>query len=132
MMRYMFDTNICIHLIQRQPPDLIARCEKLNYGDVVISSVVLAELRHGVECNPVHRARAELALNAMLEKFIVAPFGDEAARAYGVLCAAVSDRRKDALDRLIAAHAVAMDLPLVTNNEADFKGYPGLRIENWV
>ena len=42
------------------------------------------------------------------------------------------DCKRDALDRLIAAHAVSLDLTLVTNNEADFRGYPGLRVENWV
>ena len=128
----MFDTNICIHLIQRQPLKLIARCESLNYGDVVISSVVLAELRHGVERIAPQQAQAELALKAMLANFIVAPFGNDAAIAYGVLCVAVPDRRKDALDRLIAAHAIAMNLPLVTNNIADFKDFPGLPLENWI
>ena len=128
----MFDINICIHLIQRQPIKLIARCESLNYGDVVISSVVLAELRHGVERIAPQRTQAELALNAMLANFIVVPFGNDAANAYGVLCAAVPDRRKNALDHLIAAHAIAIDLPLVTNNVADFKDFPGLRLENWL
>ncbi len=51
---------------------------------------------------------------------------------YGVLAAAVRDRRRDALDRLIAAHALSLVLILVTNNEADFKDYPGLKVENWV
>jgi tRNA(fMet)-specific endonuclease VapC len=35
------------------------------------------------------------------------------------------------MDRLIAAHAVSTGLVLVTNNEADFKDYPGLVVENW-
>jgi tRNA(fMet)-specific endonuclease VapC len=51
---------------------------------------------------------------------------------YGVLGAAVRDRQRDALDRLIAAHARSLALTLVTNNEADFKDYPGLRVENWI
>jgi tRNA(fMet)-specific endonuclease VapC len=50
----------------------------------------------------------------------------------GVLAAAVRDRRRDALDRLIAAHAASLSVTLVTNNEADFKDYPGLVVENWV
>ena len=33
---------------------------------------------------------------------------------------------------MIAAHALGLDVVLVTNNEADFKGYLGLRVENWV
>ena len=39
---------------------------------------------------------------------------------------------RDALDKLIAAHAIALDVVLVTNNEAEFVAYPGLRVENWV
>ncbi len=39
---------------------------------------------------------------------------------------------RDALDKLIAAHAIALDVALVTNNEPDFAAYPGLRVENWV
>ena len=35
------------------------------------------------------------------------------------------------VDRLIAAHAVSARATLVTNNEADFKEYPGLVVENW-
>jgi hypothetical protein len=42
------------------------------------------------------------------------------------------DRRRDALDKLIAAHALALDLTLVTNNPRDFADYAALRIENWV
>jgi tRNA(fMet)-specific endonuclease VapC len=39
----------------------------------------------------------------------------------------------DALDKLIASHAVAFFWgALVTNNEADFVNYPGLVVENWV
>ena len=41
-------------------------------------------------------------------------------------------RMGDALDKLIASHAVALDVALVTNNEADFVNYPGLAFENWV
>ena len=63
--RYMFDTNICIHLIQRQPRALIQRCEALTYGDAVISSIVLAELRHGVERDPALRGQALMALNGL-------------------------------------------------------------------
>ena len=48
-----------------------------------------------------------------------------------VLAAAVRNRSRDAMDRLIAAHAVSACVTLVTNNEAGFRDYPGLVIENW-
>lgn len=131
-MRYMLDTNICIHLIQRQPRALIERLQVLAFGEAVLSSIVLAELQHGVERDPDVRPQAQRALASFLALFPVLAFDDAAARSYGVLRAALPDRKRDALDRLIAAHALGLGLTLVTNNMADFAGYPGLKVENWV
>lgn len=58
-------------------------------------------------------------------------FDADAADACATLWQAVRDRHRDALDRLIAAHAVAADCVLVTNKLADFAHYPGLRLDNW-
>jgi len=130
-MRYMLDTNICIHLIQNHPPEVLNRFHDLRRGDVVISAVTLAELRHGVERAPAVRDLAARALDNLLAYLPVMPFDEAAATRYGVLAALVKDRKRDALDRLIAAHAVSLELILVTNNEVDFKGYHGLALENW-
>lgn len=131
-MRYLLDTNICIHLIQRHPPELLRRFEEFDYGDLAISVVTLAELRHGVERDPSIKREAERALNSLLNYLPVLPLDNAVAEQYGVFAAAVRDRRRDALDRLIAAHAASLGLTLITNNEADFKDYPGLSVENWV
>ena len=132
-MRYMLDTNICIHLIQRHPEAVAKRFRELRQGDVVMSAVTYAELRYGVErCPGPVRAEAEQALRGLVDDIPVLPFDAAAGDAYGVLRAAVRDRKRDALDRLIASHAVSCGLVLVTNNEADFKDYPGLQMENWV
>ena len=53
-------------------------------------------------------------------------------QAYGLIRAAYKDRNREALDKLIASHAVALGVTLVTNNEADFVNYAGLVVENWV
>ncbi len=131
-MRYMLDTNICIYLMKHQPPEVRRKFEALQQGDVVLSAITLAELRYGVERDPSHRDVARHALDALLEEIPAIPFGADAAASYGVVRAALRDRKKDALDRLIAGHAVSLGLTLVTNNEADFLGYPGLATENWV
>lgn len=128
----MFDTNICIHLIQQSPAPLVDRCERLDHGEAVLSSIVLAELRHGVERDPAVREAAQSALKRLLTFFPVLSFDEAAAGAYGVQRAAAPDRRRDALDRLIAAHASSLDLTLVTRNAEDFAGYPGLKVEDWV
>jgi tRNA(fMet)-specific endonuclease VapC len=95
--------------------------------------VTLAELEFGIACSaptsqPVNRA----ALDSLLEDILVAPFDSLAAKAYGPIRAAYKDRNRNALDKLIASHAVSLELILVTNNEADFVSYPGLVVENWV
>ena len=131
-MRYMLDTNICIYLMRLQPPAVAQRFATLQHGDAVMSAITLAELRYGVAAHPSQSELAERALQALVEDIPVLPFDDRAAMSYGVLRAAVRERQRNALDRLIAAHAVAHGLTLVTNNEADFTVYPGLKVENWV
>ena len=68
----------------------------------------------------------------LLDDIKVAPFDAQAAKAYGPIRAAYKGRNRDALDKLIASHAVALGVTLVTNNEADFMNCAGLRVENWV
>lgn len=131
-MRYMLDTNICIYLIKNHPPQVIRRLEILMQGSVVMSVVTYAELRAGLEMQSTHRGHDEHVLALLTNRIPVLPFTDAEAVRFGVLRAAVRDRNRNAMDRLIAAHAVSAGVILVTNNEADFKDYPGLKIENWV
>lgn len=130
--RYLLDTNICIYLMKHQPPQVRARFADCFVGDVVISAITLAELEFGVACSGRSKARNQVALDSLLEDIPVAPFEAKAARAYGPLRATNRERNKDALDKLIAAHALSLGTILVTNNEADFRNFQGLRVENWV
>lgn len=130
--KYMLDTNICIYLMKHQPPQVRARFAECFVGDVVISAITLAELEFGVACSGNTQAKNEAALERFLQDILVAPFDARAAKAYGPLRAAQRKPKKDALDKLIASHAAALGVTLVTNNEADFREFQGLRVENWV
>ena len=131
--KYMLDTNICIYLMKHQPPEVRERFAKCFVGDVVISAVTLAELEFGIaRSSTVTQESNRSALESLLDDIKVAPFDAQAAKAYGPIRAAYKDRNRDALDKLIASHAVALGVTLVTNNEADFVNYAGLRVENWV
>ena len=130
--KFMLDTNICIYLMKHQPPQVRARFAECFVGDVVISAITLAELEFGIACSGESLARNQAALDSLLEDLLVAPFEARAARAYGPLRAANRERNKDALDKLIASHALSLAVTLVTNNEADFRSVPGLAVENWV
>jgi tRNA(fMet)-specific endonuclease VapC len=128
----MLDTNICIYLMKHQPPEVRARFAQCFVGDVVISAITLAELEFGVACYGESQSKNQDALNSFLEDIVVAPFEAKAARTYGPLRAAYRERNKNALDKLIASHALALNVTLVTNNESDFLCFDGLRVENWV
>ena len=130
--KFMLDTNICMYLMKHQPPQVRARFAECFVGDVVISAITLAELEFGIACSGESQARNQAALDALLEDLLVAPFEARAARAYGPLRAANRERNKDALDKLIASHALSLGVTLVTNNEADFRGFSGLVVENWI
>jgi tRNA(fMet)-specific endonuclease VapC len=131
-MRFLLDTNICIYLLKAHPLQVLERFKITPLGDVLMSVVTYAELMHGIERTPVEdRAAANQALQRFIARVPVQPFDESAAQSYGVLAAAVRDRRRDTMDRLIGAHALSLGVTLVTNNEVDFKDYPGLTIENW-
>jgi tRNA(fMet)-specific endonuclease VapC len=127
----MLDTNMCIYLMKEQPPQVARRFAQCRAGDVVMSAVTFAELEYGV--SPSTNAEKERAnLEFLIEVIPVAPFDANAARAYGPVRFATRERKKDHLDKLIAAHALSIDAVLVTNNVRDFSVYDGLPIENWL
>jgi len=130
--KYLLDTNICIYLMKHQPAHVRERFSQCFVGDVAISAITLAELEYGVACSGAAQDRNRLALAGLLEDIVVLPFDQSAAQAYGPLRAEHRARHKDALDKLIAAQALALGVTLVTNNEADFHDFRGLTIENWV
>jgi tRNA(fMet)-specific endonuclease VapC len=131
MPRYMLDTNMCIYLMKNQPQQVAQRFAECFVGDVVMSAITFAELEYGVTIS-ANQTRERRNLHALIEDIPVAAFGSSAASAYGPIREATRERKKDHLDKLIAAHAVSLDIILVTNNERDFASYPGVRIENWI
>lgn len=128
---FMLDTNMCIYLMKNQPEQVAKRFAQCYVGDVVMSAITFAELEYGVSISQ-NRGRLRRHLDALVGDIQVVPFDASAAAAYGPIRAATRDRKKDHLDKLIAAHAVALNVSLVTNNERDFIVYPGLKIENWL
>lgn len=131
MPRFMLDTNMCIYLMKNQPEQVAKRFAQCYVGDVVMSAITYAELEYGVAVS-ANRARERRNLASLIEDIPVVPFDAAAAVAYGPIREATRERKKDHLDKLIAAHAVALDIVLVTNNEKDFTSYPGVKIENWL
>ena len=128
-MRYMLDTNICIYAILGGSEHLDRRLDQCDTGDLVMSAITLGELEVGfAKSGSSDLARSDAA--AVLSAVGVMPFDEEAARAFGRIQAAAPSRR-GAYDRQIAAHAIALGVALVTNNEKDFDDIPEVVVENW-
>lgn len=130
--RYLLDTSICIYLRKRHPPQVASRFATCCVGEVLISAITAAELEYGVVSSGPDADRNRAALARFVQEVPVAPFDAAAAHAYGPVRLMSRERHRDALDKLIAAHVLALGVSLVTNNPSCFANYAGLKIENWL
>ena len=122
-MKYLLDSNIIVDLTMNLDARVIARAGNCDEGDMVTSTIALAEVAFGsARGNPPPLDQ----LREFLEEVPVLPFDQEAAFAYSDL-----PFKRARFDRLIAAQALSLDLIVVTRNEQDFADVPGLRVENW-
>jgi tRNA(fMet)-specific endonuclease VapC len=131
-MRFMLDTNICIYAIKQRPPEVLAALRAQEVAGLGLSSVTVAELAFGVAKSG--SARNQKALEQFLEPLEIADFDRSAALVYGRLRAALEAAGTPIgpLDTQIAAHALALGVILVSNNQREFARVPGLRLEDWV
>ncbi len=131
-MRYLLDTDICIHLIRHKPGPLLRKLTALPVGDVGVSSMTVAELQYGVQKSSRPEQNAE-ALEMFLLPLAVADFDYGATEAYGRIRIYLESRGTPIgpLDTLIAAHAVSLNVTLVTNNLGEFSRVPHLHVETW-
>lgn len=119
----MLDSNVVIAAMMQSSPSLRERLGACDEGDLVISAIIYGEVAHG---SMRGKPPSLKLLDQFLEEIPVLPFDSAAARRYAALPFV-----RASYDRLIAAHALSLDLILVTNNERDFADIPGLRVENW-
>ena len=130
---YLLDTHVVSHIMQGRDAGLMARLTKLPVGQVVMSSVTLAELEYGLhrKGQPV---RLKNALTEVLLRVDVLPWDERVATCYGEFCATLEAQgiSLSDFDMMIAAHAVAVNAILVSRDKA-FAQVPGerLRLEIW-
>jgi tRNA(fMet)-specific endonuclease VapC len=131
-MMYMLDTNMCIYLIKRRPPAVLERFQAHVPGEILVSSITVAELHYGVEKSR-HQEQNRNALELFLGPLQVADFDAEGAQHAGNIRATLERLGTPigSYDLLIAGHARSLDMILVTNNTGEFDRVPGLRVENW-
>jgi tRNA(fMet)-specific endonuclease VapC len=130
--RYLLDTNICIYIKIRRPPEVLERLSGLQPGQVTMSSITFGELCFGAAKSTKQRESMKV-LGALKELISVLALDAETSLRYGQIRQYLQHigRPIGNNDLWIAAHAIASDLTLVTNNVAAFDRVPNLKIENW-
>jgi tRNA(fMet)-specific endonuclease VapC len=129
---YLFDTNVISDLIRNPRGKVGDRIAALEDGALQTSIIVAAELRYRVAKKGSERLTK--LVEAVLADFEVLPWEAPADIHYAAVRDSLSrsGRPIGDMDMLIAAHALALDVVLVTDNEGEFSRVPGLEIENWL
>jgi tRNA(fMet)-specific endonuclease VapC len=130
--RYLLDTNICIYIRQKRPEEVLRRFRKLRPGETALSVITYGELLYGA-AKTEQRVAALERLHELVHLLPALSLPESAAEAYGSIRAELEARGEmiGNNDLWIAAHAVAAELILVTNNESEFRRVRGLKIQNW-
>jgi tRNA(fMet)-specific endonuclease VapC len=128
----LLDTNICIYLIRDKPGSVLERFNEHAVGDIGISVITLAELEYGVSKSS-KPGKNKQALDQFTSPLVVADFDRSATSVYGKLRTTLEKKGQmiGAMDLLIAAHALSLNVRLVTHNVREFARVPGLRVETW-
>jgi tRNA(fMet)-specific endonuclease VapC len=130
--RYLLDTNVLSDLLRNPGGRVFRRVSVVGEATVCTSIVVACELRYGAAKKG--SARLSERVERLLESLEVLPLERESDRRYAEIRAQLDQQGRPIgpNDLLIAAHALALDLVLVSANVDEFARVPGLQVENWL
>jgi len=126
----MLDTGSVSYWLRDQE-DVSARVVEHLPSELCISSITLAELRYGAS------RRKSAKLHQLIDHFTsdlaVMPFDETCAMHFGRIASELAERGTPIgdFDAMIAAHAIALEVTLVTNNVKHFNRVRGLNVVNW-
>ena len=131
-MNYLIDTNICIYIMNKMPPEVIRKLKNTGIGQIGISSITVSELYYGASKSKLKKQNFK-RLEEFLTPFEIFSYDENASKFYGAIRSQLENQGSviGPLDMLIAAHALSNALVLVTNNEKEFNRIKSLKIENW-
>jgi tRNA(fMet)-specific endonuclease VapC len=130
--QYLLDTNILSDLLRNPEGRVAQKVALLGEGTICTSIIVACELRYGVAKKG--SSRLSERVESLLESLEALPLDKEADRRYAEIRSHLDKQGRPIgpNDLLIAAHAMALDLTLVTHNVEEFSRVPDLRLENWL
>jgi len=130
-MRFMLDTNIVSAIVREPRGKVFERLIEVGEENAFISIITHGEIWYGVKKNGSEELSRKVS--AVTRRLFVAPLNLPTDQRYAdVRLALRQGNNIGPNDLWIAAHALALDVILVTNNEKEFSRVPGLKIENWL
>ncbi len=131
-MKYLLDSNVCIQYLNQKSEKIIQRLQDLSDIDIVVCSIVKAELFYGAmrTNNPAKTLQKQ---QEFLDRFISLKFDDECAVIYGEIRSKLAAKGTPIgnNDLHIAAIAMANNLTLITHNTREFSRVDNLKLEDW-
>lgn len=129
-MKWLFDTDIVVSAIRKDPPQILRRLLDSSPDDLGISVVTIAELTYGAaKSRDPERTRA--VFEHFLTPYHILSFDRPAAERHGRLRHQLRHQPIGERDLIIASIALANDIAVVTGNVREFGRVPSLRLENW-
>ena len=132
MIKYLLDTNILIYTIKNRPASVRDKFNQ-HVGQMAISTITIGELVYGAERSS-HPQKNLLDIEGLIARLEVLDFDQPAAEHFGDIRAHLYRKGTPIApyDMMLAGHARAHGLIMVTNNKKEFDRVEGLRCENWV
>ena len=129
---YLLDTNILSELVKHPKGLIFYKIQKVGEEQVCTSIIVAAELKFGIKNK--NSLRLTKKLNIVLDAIDILPFAAPADRYYAEIRQSLKIQGVPigANDLLISAHALSLNLTLVTANVREFERVRNLKVENWL
>ncbi len=129
---YLLDTNICIYIAKQHPMKVFNKFEQLDVGAVGMSIITYGELIYGAKKSQCS-SKAFAVLEELISLIPVLSMPVQAAEHYGEIRRKLEKKGKPIgnNDLWIAAHGLALELIIVTNNTKEFSRIQNLQVENW-
>ena len=134
-MKYLLDTDICIELVNRSLgyKNILSRIGSKEYGQVLISSISIAELQYGTS-QRAWKYQNKIKLQLLIARFQTLAFDDKAAKIYGQIRTdlEIQGVGMGPLDTLLVAQALSVKAVMVTRKTREFSRAKSLRVQNWL
>ena len=132
-MNYMLDSDVCIYLMEENNLALFTKLDEMDTNaNFYISTMVLSELQYGISKSQ-KKDFNQSKLNSFLQRIKIVSYSEKCASYYGEIRAKLETQGNiiGTIDLFIAAHAIAENTTLITNNTREFERIDNLKVLSW-